>query len=82
MFSSSLLQKAVASIERDENYVPSFRSDYKLPPKERASTADYLEVFEETPIFTLCRMLFMQAWSVSYIILFDNSINEGLISVL
>ncbi|EMD31908.1 hypothetical protein CERSUDRAFT_109092 [Gelatoporia subvermispora B] len=53
--------KAVGSIERDENYVPHLRSDYKLPPKERSRTADYAEVFEETPFFTLARIIFMQA---------------------
>lgn len=54
------MQKAVNSIERDENYVPYLRSDLKLPPEERASTADYAEVFEETPIFTAVRMFVMQ----------------------
>ncbi|KAH9924159.1 fatty acid desaturase-domain-containing protein [Fomitopsis serialis] len=52
--------KTVASIERDENYVPYERNDYPLPPKERASTADYLEMFDETPILTVARMLVMQ----------------------
>ncbi|KAI0076538.1 hypothetical protein K474DRAFT_1597790 [Panus rudis PR-1116 ss-1] len=54
--------KAVGSIERDENYVPYLRSDFKLPPQERARRADYAEVFEETPIMTLGRMLVMQAF--------------------
>lgn len=54
-------QKAVNSIERDENYVPHLRSSYKLPPEERATTADYAEVFEETPLFTAVRMFVMQA---------------------
>ncbi len=54
-------QKAVNSIERDENYVPHLRSDYKLPPEQRATTADYAEVFEETPLFTAVRMFVMQA---------------------
>ncbi|KAL7284144.1 hypothetical protein ACG7TL_001425 [Trametes sanguinea] len=53
--------KAVNSIERDENYVPHLRSHYKLPPKERASTADYAEVLEETPLFTMVRLFVMQA---------------------
>ncbi|KAI0360610.1 hypothetical protein OH77DRAFT_702383 [Trametes cingulata] len=53
--------KAVNSIERDENYVPHLRSHYKLPPKERATTADYAEVLEETPLFTMVRMFVMQA---------------------
>ncbi|KAI0711224.1 fatty acid desaturase-domain-containing protein [Earliella scabrosa] len=53
--------KAVNSIERDENYVPHLRSDFKLPPEQRATTADYAEVFEETPLFTAVRMFVMQA---------------------
>ncbi|OBZ77389.1 putative alpha-L-arabinofuranosidase A [Grifola frondosa] len=52
--------KAVNSVERDENYVPQLRSDHKLPPKERACTADYLEVLDETPFLTLVRMVLMQ----------------------
>ena len=55
------VQKAVNSVERDENYVPHLRSDYKLPPEKRATTADYAEVFEETPLFTMVRMFVMQA---------------------
>ena len=48
-------------MEREENYVPHLRSHYKLPPPERSRTADYAEVFEETPIMTLFRMLVMQS---------------------
>ena len=55
------LQKAVNSVERDENYVPYLRSDFKLPPEKHATTADYTEVFEETPLFTTVRMFVMQA---------------------
>ena len=54
------LQKATSSIERDENYVPYDRSDYALPPASKATTFDYAEVFEETPLMTLARMLVMQ----------------------
>ncbi|TCD68732.1 hypothetical protein EIP91_009878 [Steccherinum ochraceum] len=54
--------KAVGSIERDENYVPYERSDFKLPPEDRARRADYAEVFEETPIMTLGRLLIMQGF--------------------
>ncbi|KAH8083325.1 fatty acid desaturase-domain-containing protein [Cristinia sonorae] len=53
--------KAVGSIERDENYLPYLRSDFKLPPQERARRADYAEVFEETPLMTLGRLLVMQS---------------------
>jgi hypothetical protein len=54
-------QKAAGSIERDENYVPRTRGDYKLPPASNAHITDYHEIFEETPIYTLARMLAMQA---------------------
>lgn len=47
-------------MERDENYVPRTRSDYKLPPQGKARTADYEEIFEEMPLFTLGRMVLMQ----------------------
>ncbi|KAI0826451.1 fatty acid desaturase-domain-containing protein [Irpex lacteus] len=54
--------KAVGSIERDENYVPHLRDHYKLPPQERATRADYAEVFDETPAMTLFRMVVMQVF--------------------
>lgn len=54
--------KATGSMERDENYVPYERSDYALPPADQATTFDYHEVFEETPIYTLSRMLIMQGF--------------------
>lgn len=47
-------------MERDENYVPRTRSDYKLPPQEKARAMDYEEIFEEMPLFTLGRMVLMQ----------------------
>jgi hypothetical protein len=48
-------------MERDENYVPRTRSDYHLPAEKIALPVDYHEIFEETPIYTLSRMIFMQA---------------------
>ena len=48
------------SMERDENYVPRIRSDYKLPPRGQAQPIDYEEIFEEMPLFTLGRMVLMQ----------------------
>ncbi|PBK77234.1 hypothetical protein ARMSODRAFT_268585 [Armillaria solidipes] len=54
--------KATSSMERDENYVPYLRSDFGLPSKEKARQFDYNEVFEETPIYTLSRMLIMQGF--------------------
>lgn len=54
------LQKATSSIERDENYVPYTRSEFNLPLAGEATQRDYAEIFEETPIYTLGRMLVMQ----------------------
>ncbi|KAA1473041.1 hypothetical protein DENSPDRAFT_218688 [Dentipellis sp. KUC8613] len=51
--------KATGSVERDENYVPYHRADYGLPPARVARSADYAEVFEETPLWTLAKVLTM-----------------------
>nr|BAL02933.1 delta-12 fatty acid desaturase [Pholiota nameko] len=61
--------KATMSIERDENFVPRTRSDYNLPPESSAHISDYHDIFEETPIYTLARMLFMQALGWQYYLL-------------
>lgn len=57
---SWLEKKATASIERDENYIPHQREHYDLPSQKEARKADYAEVFEETPLWTLSRVLIMQ----------------------
>ncbi|KAL0958240.1 hypothetical protein HGRIS_000396 [Hohenbuehelia grisea] len=54
--------KATGSMERDENYVPYTRSEYALPDKKLAHQADYAEIFEETPIATLGRVMIMQGF--------------------
>ncbi|KAA1474447.1 hypothetical protein DENSPDRAFT_781704 [Dentipellis sp. KUC8613] len=54
--------KATSSVERDENYVPRTRAQYSLPPPEKSRATDYHELFEETPLYTLGRMLLMQAF--------------------
>ncbi|KAL0581657.1 hypothetical protein V5O48_000358 [Marasmius crinis-equi] len=58
--------KATVSIERDENYVPRTRKDFGLPPAMNATARDYHEIFEETPIYTLARMIIMQllGWQI------------------
>jgi hypothetical protein len=47
-------------MERDENYVPPTRAYLGLPPESKVTPVDYHEIFEETPVYTLCRMLVMQ----------------------
>lgn len=50
----------MGSIERDENYVPRSRSDYGLPSEEKCQPLNYEEVFEDTPLVVLGKMLLMQ----------------------
>ncbi|KAJ7475899.1 delta-12 fatty acid desaturase [Mycena latifolia] len=53
--------KKTMSIEDDENYVPRTRSDFGLPPAGQARMTDYHDIFEETPIYSLLRLIVMQA---------------------
>lgn len=69
------MQKATASMERDENYVPRTRSDYKLPPEKMAQPFDYQEMFEDAPIVTLIRMILMQVLGWHYY-LFKNALGN------
>ena len=52
-------KKFSASLERDENYVPRTRSDLNLPKATSQTRADYHAIFEETPIYTLGKLIFM-----------------------
>ncbi|KAF8216447.1 fatty acid desaturase-domain-containing protein [Mycena galopus ATCC 62051] len=59
--------RTVGSIERDENYVPRTRSELGL------TTAEQLhEMFEETPLYTLGRMLIMQLLGFQAYLLFNT----------
>ncbi len=52
-------------MERDQNYVPYTRNKYKLPDEKVATKADYSEVFEETPLYTIIHIFVMQFLCVS-----------------
>ncbi|CAK5267632.1 unnamed protein product [Mycena citricolor] len=52
--------RATMSLERDENYIPRTRQGYHLPDESVATLDDYHDIFDDTPIYTLARMLFMQ----------------------
>ncbi|KAJ7743780.1 fatty acid conjugase [Mycena metata] len=56
--------KATGSMERDESYVPAVRSDLGLKSENIKQGLDYHEVFEDTPIYTLVVMLFMQLFGL------------------
>lgn len=57
----SRADKATNSIERDENFVPATRSDWKLPAPEQAEPSKYAEILEEAPIVSLFRLFIQQA---------------------
>jgi len=60
--------KTVASLERDENYVPPTRSQLGI------QNADQLhEIFEETPLYTLARMCIMQLLGLPIYFLFNTT---------
>ncbi|KAF8308725.1 uncharacterized protein EI90DRAFT_3108055 [Cantharellus anzutake] len=52
--------KSTGSMERDENYVPKTRSELKMADEKTMKRKDYAEIFEETPLWTLTRMVIMQ----------------------
>jgi hypothetical protein len=59
-------------MERDENYIPQSRSYYGLPPETKVTAADYHEIFEETPLYTLGRMLIMQIFGLQLYFTFNT----------
>ncbi|KAH9946536.1 delta-12 fatty acid desaturase protein [Amylocystis lapponica] len=52
--------KYANSLERDENFIPSTRSEYGLPLEGAATETDYDELFADAPFYTLLKMLRMQ----------------------
>ncbi|KAJ6533331.1 delta-12 fatty acid desaturase protein [Mycena vulgaris] len=59
--------KTVGSIERDENYVPRTRSELGFTTTEQLH-----EIFEETPLYTLGRLLVMQLLGFQAYLLFNT----------
>lgn len=55
-----LHHKGSNCLERESTFVPRTRSYFKLPPKSLAHVADYHDIFEETPIYTLFHLCLMQ----------------------
>ncbi|KAF8324729.1 fatty acid conjugase, partial [Cantharellus anzutake] len=59
-YSHALHHKATNSIERDENFCPSTRSDFGLPPQQEALPSVYEEILQEAPIVVFFRVLLQQ----------------------
>ncbi|KAJ7681020.1 fatty acid conjugase [Mycena polygramma] len=59
--------KTVGSIERDENYVPRTRTQLGITTSEQLH-----EMFEETPLYTLGRLLVMQLLGFQAYLLFNT----------
>jgi len=58
--SHHLHHKAIGSKERDENYLPKTRNEPNMASQESMKKADYEEIFGETPVYTLLRVVIMQ----------------------
>ncbi|OJT09189.1 Delta(12) fatty acid desaturase [Trametes pubescens] len=52
--------KGANNLARDETYHPFTRTDLKLPDAAVATPMDYKELIEETPLFTLFKMVIRQ----------------------
>ncbi|KDQ54117.1 hypothetical protein JAAARDRAFT_182511 [Jaapia argillacea MUCL 33604] len=52
--------KSTNNLERDETYIPPTRADFKLPDGKIAVKMDYKDVLEETPGFTLFKLVMRQ----------------------
>ncbi|KAK2460742.1 hypothetical protein APHAL10511_007212 [Amanita phalloides] len=52
--------KATNNLERDETYIPPTRRDLELPDRRIAVCLDYVEALEETPAYTLFKLLVRQ----------------------
>ncbi|PCH37562.1 hypothetical protein WOLCODRAFT_84085, partial [Wolfiporia cocos MD-104 SS10] len=52
--------KGTNNLDRDETYHPMTREDYHLPPASIAKPMDYQELVEETPLFTIYKMIIRQ----------------------
>lgn len=63
---ASCMQKGTNHLSRDETYHPMTRPDFKgLPDPAHATKMDYKEILEETPGFTLFKMVIRQFLLVS-----------------
>lgn len=54
------LQKGTNNLDRDETYHPQTREELNLPPEHVATPMDYKELIEETPLYTLWKMVIRQ----------------------
>ncbi|KAL7284512.1 hypothetical protein ACG7TL_001803 [Trametes sanguinea] len=52
--------KGTNNLARDETYHPLTRQDLKLPEASRATPIDYKQMIEETPLYTLFKMVVRQ----------------------
>jgi hypothetical protein len=52
-------------LDRDETYIPPTRKSFKLPDGKVAVEMDYHDILEETPAFTLFKLVMRQFLSVS-----------------
>ncbi|KAH8084917.1 fatty acid desaturase-domain-containing protein [Cristinia sonorae] len=52
--------KKTNHLGHDETHMPWYRSDFRLPPEQEATKIDYKDMVEETPAFSLFRLVVRQ----------------------
>ncbi|KAF4612656.1 hypothetical protein D9613_011843 [Agrocybe pediades] len=67
--------KSTNHLERDETYIPPTRKDFKLPDGKVAVRMDYAEILEETPAFTLFKLIIRQFFGFQLYLLHNRKGN-------
>ncbi|KZT22915.1 hypothetical protein NEOLEDRAFT_1070416 [Neolentinus lepideus HHB14362 ss-1] len=67
--------KSTNNLERDETYIPPTRKDLKLPDGKVAVKMDYKEIIEETPAYTLFKLVMRQLLGYQLYILHNRKGN-------
>ncbi|KDR74658.1 hypothetical protein GALMADRAFT_98973 [Galerina marginata CBS 339.88] len=67
--------KSTNNMDRDVTYIPSTRTDFKLPDRQIAKRMNYTEVLEETPAFTLFKLFVRQFFGFQLYLLHNRKGN-------
>lgn len=76
-YSHNMHHKATNSIERDENFCPSTRTELGLPPPEEAEPSKYAEILEEAPLIVFLRLIIQQALGLEAYLMVNAAGNKA-----
>ncbi|KAF8321133.1 fatty acid desaturase [Clavulina sp. PMI_390] len=76
-YSHNLHHKKTNSLEGDENFVPSTRSEWGLPPASEATPSIYAEILDEAPIFSLIRIFVQQFFGLEAYLMVNAAGNKA-----